>query len=323
MGQSYTHFTLEERCTIARLREAGQSFRQIAATLDRAPSSIAREVKRNKGLKVGYQPSMADDLAWSRRWRGSKLDRRDDLRNAVLGRLEAGWSPEQVAARLGGVGKETIYRFIHAQIARTKDYDWRLYLPRGKSRRGWRGRKGGSPALHIKGRVSIAERPETTGPGHFEADTLLFATYGQAVLVTLEKQSRFVTLRKLASRKAKGVARLFRQQIGSLPKPLRQSLTVDNGTEFAAHAKHGVPTYFCDPHAPWQKGAVENANGRIRRMLPRKTDLSRVTQRDLDRIADFYNNTPRKCLGFKTPAEVWNAQLLHFKWDSTPRLPPG
>ena len=317
MGRNYSHFTLEERCTIARLREAGQSLRQIAASLDRAPSSIAREVRRNKGSKLGYQPVMADDLAWSLRWRGCKLERRDDLREAVLNRLRAGWSPEQVAARLGGIGKETIYRFIYAQIRRTQDFSWRLYLPRGKSKRGWRGRKGRPSAFHIKGRVSITERPDTTGPGHFEADTLLFSTYGQAVLVTLEKQSRFITLKKLRSRKAKGVARIIRKQIGKLPEPLRRSLTVDNGTEFAEHARNGIPTYFCDPHAPWQKGAVENANSRVRRMLPRKTDLKRISQRDLDRIAYFYNNTPRKCLGFKTPAEVWNAQLLHFKRDST------
>lgn len=317
MGRNYTHFSLEERCSIARLHEAGQSLRQIAASLDRAPSSIAREIKRNRNAKASYQPVMADDLAWSRRWRGSKLERMDHLRAAVLRRLAAGWSPEQIAARLGSVGKETIYRFIYAQIRRNKDYSWRHYLPRGKSKRGWRGRKGGSPALHIKGRVSIAERPDTTGPGHFEADTLLFAAYGQAVLVTLEKQSRYITLKKLQSRKADGVARLFRQQIGSLPAPLRKTLTVDNGTEFAAHARHGVPTYFCDPHTPWQKGAVENANGRIRRMLPRKTNLDLISQRDLDRMAAFYNNTPRKCLGFRTPAEVWYSQLLHFKRDST------
>ena len=246
-----------------------------------------------------------------------RLERDAELREKVLVRLQAGWSPEQVAGRLGLIGKETIYRFIHAQIARTKDFSWRHYLPRGKSKRGWRGRKGGSPALHIKGRVSISERPDITGAGHHEADTLLFATYGHAVLVTLEKQSRHVTLSKLPTRRAAVVARRIRHHIGTLPAPMRQTLTVDNGTEFAGHAQTGVPTYFCDPHKPWQKGAVENANGRLRRFLPRKTNLDTVSQHDLDRVAAIYNNTPRKCLGFKTPNEVRQAQLLHFEWDST------
>ena len=318
MGQRYHQFTLEERCRIAQLHEAGQSYRQIAASLDRAPSSIAREVTRNRSAQSGYQPAYADDLAWSRRWQGMRLERDPILRDMVLSRLAIGWSPEQVAGRLDCVGKETIYRFIHAQIARTKDYRWRHYLPRGKSKRGWRGRRGGSPALHIKGRVSISERPAVTGAGHHEADTLLFATYGQAVLVTLEKQSRHITLSKLETRKAPVVARQIRRHIGSLPAPLRQTLTVDNGTEFAGHAKTGVPTYFCDPHKPWQKGAVENANGRLRRFLPRKTNLDTLSQRDLDHLADIYNNTPRKCLGFKTPDEIRQQQLLHFEWDSTP-----
>jgi len=141
MGQRYHQFTLEERCRIAQLHEAGQSYRQIAASLDRAPSSIAREVTRNRSAQSGYQPAYADDLAWSRRWQGMRLERDPILRDMVLSRLAIGWSPEQVAGRLDCVGKETIYRFIHAQIARTKDYRWRHYLPRGKSKRGWRGRR--------------------------------------------------------------------------------------------------------------------------------------------------------------------------------------
>ena len=135
MGRRYHQFTLEERCRISQLHEAGKSYRQIAASLDRAPSSIAREVTRNRSARQGYRPAYADDLAWSRRWHGARLERDAGLRERVLIRLQAGWSPEQVAGRLGEVGKETIYRFIHAQIARTKDFRWRHYLPRGKSRR--------------------------------------------------------------------------------------------------------------------------------------------------------------------------------------------
>ena len=148
MGIRYTQITIEERCEMARLRAAGQSVRQIAASLDRAPSTVARELKRNGSRTSGYQPVYADQQTRARRWSGSRLDRDSALRDAVLSRLKQGWSPEQVAGRLAQeagrrvLSHETIYRFIYAQIARKKDFSWRHYLPRAKSKRGWRGRKG-------------------------------------------------------------------------------------------------------------------------------------------------------------------------------------
>src|SRR5688500_8176929 len=139
MGHRYRQFSVEERCEIARLRGAGTSLRQIAAALDRAPSSIARELKRNSGAQVGYQPTYAQAQSEARRWSGSKLDRDAALRDRVLAELKAGWSPEQVACRSRrtgsiSVGVETIYRFIYAQITRHNDFSWRHYLPRAKSR---------------------------------------------------------------------------------------------------------------------------------------------------------------------------------------------
>ena len=165
MAQCYDHLTLEDRCSIARLHEGGQSKRQIAAALDRAPSTISRELRRNRGAKVGYKPAYAQEQARARRWTGSKLERDDALRATVLNCLKRGWSPEQVAGRLrqqnapATVSHETIYRFIYAQIRRTNDGNWRHYLPRAKFKRGYRGRKGGSPVQHIKDRVSIEKRP--------------------------------------------------------------------------------------------------------------------------------------------------------------------
>ena len=146
---TYRQLTLEERCSIARLREAGQSIRQIAAALDREPSTVSRELKRN-GAKVGYRPAYAQAQAAARRWHGSRLEREDALREAILDRLAAGWSPEQVSGRLRRevgqpvISHETIYRFVHAQLKRTNDRRWRHYLPRAKYKRGWR-TKGGWP----------------------------------------------------------------------------------------------------------------------------------------------------------------------------------
>ena len=148
-SRQYRHFSIEERCEIARRLQAGQSIRQIASALDRQPSSVAREVKRNSALK-GYLPSYAGDQAKARRWKGSKLERKPELQASVLELLADGLSPEAVAGRLALeqgkklISYETIYRFIFAQITRNKNYTWRHYLPRGKSKRGFRGRKGGS-----------------------------------------------------------------------------------------------------------------------------------------------------------------------------------
>jgi IS30 family transposase len=336
MGRTYRQFSVEERCEIARRRTAGESIRQVAAALDRQPSSISRELKRNSGTSVGYKPSYAQQQARARRWTGSRMLRNPELQRDVLACLAAGWSPQQVAGRLARehgrtvISHESIYRFIAAQIARTQDYSWRRYLPRGKSKRGFRGRKGGSPALHIKGRVPIAQRPaavlDRLNPGHWEADLMLFAAAGHALLALHERSSRLLAVTRQPSKAAAPVAAVLDAVLAPLPRRLRQTITFDNGTEFALHHvlrdKLGIQTFFCDPHAPWQKGGIENAIGRMRRSLPRKTDLAALTPDQLMALARRYNHTPRKCLDFQTPAEVFS-QALHFKCDSTPRLSPG
>lgn len=335
MGERYRQFSVEERCEIARLRASGVSVRQIAAAaaVDRAPSSVARELKRNSGVQVGYKPAYADQQARARRWSGSRLDRDAALRDEVLGQLAAGWSPEQVVgrARLAGrptVGVETIYRFIHAQIARHKDYSWRHYLARGKSRRGWRGRRGGSSALHMQGRVPLTQRPaevaQRTSPGHWEADLMAFSRYGQNILMLHERTTRALIGAALPSKQAEPVAMAIGAMLSSLPQPLRRTVTFDNGTEFARHDQLnaiGIDTFFCDPHAPWQKGGIENAIGRMRRVLPRKTDLVSLDQPTLVSLIAAYNNTPRKCLDWKTPAEAFSTHMLHFEREST--FPPA
>jgi len=330
MGQRYEQLSLEERCTISQLSQAGQTIRQIAAALDRAASTITREVKRNSGSQVGYCPAYAEQQAHSRRWRGSRLVRQRELQAVVLDRLAQGWSPAQVAGRLRReqgrtvISYESIYRFIDAQIRRTKDYRWRHYLPRGKSKRGFRGRKGGSSAEHIQGRIPIAQRPahidKRREVGHWEADLMLFAKYGQAVLVTHERCSRLLVLRRQPNKAAEPVAGELTNLFTALPHQLRRTITFDNGTEFAYHHRlHALSmrTFFCDPYAPWQKGGIENAIGRMRRGLPRKTDMATIPEERLLGLVRSYNHTPRRCLNYQTPAEVFTRHLLHFKCEST------
>jgi IS30 family transposase len=328
MGRCFRHFDLEQRCEIARCRQAGQSLRQIAAALDCAPSSIARELKRNASAP-GYRPAYADEQAQARRWRGSRLLRDPSLQALVLERLAKGWAPQTVASRIAQdqnrhISHESIYRFIAAQIARTNDYSWRHYLPRAKSKRGCRGRKGGSPVDHIHRRIPLSERPvaaaDRAQAGHWEADLMLFSIYGQAILALHERTSRFTVLVIQPSKAAAPVADTLHHLLAPLPTHLRRTLTFDNGTEFALHHRLtdqlGIKTFFCDPHAPWQKGGVENAIGRLRRWLPRKTNLARLPPDVPIHLMCLYNHTPRKCLGFQTPAEVF-AKVLHFKCETS------
>jgi IS30 family transposase len=329
MGRSYEQLSLDDRCEIARLFANGSSVRQIAAALDRSPSTVSRELKRNGGAQVGYKPSYAQQQTRARRWKGSRLERDESLRAAVIERLASGWSPEQIAGRLKReqrrkvISYESIYRFIYAQLARTKDYRWRHYLPRGKSKRGCRGRKRGGSANFIEGRVSVANRPkevaDRTTCGHWEADLMMFAKYGQAILTVHERKSRLLLAIRLASKAAHGVARHLLNLFARLPQPLRQTVTFDNGTEFARHLSLrslAIETFFCDPYAPWQKGGVENAIGRMRRFIPRKTDLATLSTSRFRCLVAAYNNTPRKCLDFSTPAETF-AKVLHFECEST------
>jgi IS30 family transposase len=337
MGRHYGQLSLDERCTIAQLCKAGQSIRKIAAALDRAPSTVSRELKRNCGAQVGYKPTYAHEQARARRWTGPRLEHDAELRELVLGQLRRGWSPEQIAGRLRQqnaattISHESIYRFIYAQVRRTNDGSWRHYLPKGRYKRRPPGLRRRASGDLIKRRVPIDSRPPAvdrrTTFGHWEADFMMFATPGHALLVTQERKSRMTFSARQPGKASQPAVEQLLDWFGPLQPRLCRSVTFDNGGEFAQHHvlndKLAIRTFFCNPHSPWQKGAVENTIGRLRRYLPRKTNLDTIDNATLDDIIAAHNNTPRKCLGFKTPTEVFSAKLLHFKRDSTPSLRSG
>jgi IS30 family transposase len=322
MGRRYEQLSLRERVRIELWRSEGRSLRWMGAVLGRSASTLSRELRRNsrttKQWPGGYDGERAHGLAQRRRrWdKRFKLIRQPDLLALVRDGLAMGRSPEQIAGRLAReqgrmlISHESIYRFIYHRSA-LKDY-WHRLLPRHKSRRGRLGMRGGSPASLMSRRRSIAQRPAEAGdrsvPGHLEADLMAFSRPGQFVLVTLERSSRAITIARLPGKTAAAVRRQLSRQLAALPRVLRRSITFDNGTEFALHyklsCKLALGTYFCDTHAPWQKGGIENAIGRLRRSLPRRTDLDTITDQQLDAIAAAYNDTPRKCLAFSTPNEV-------------------
>lgn len=264
MGDRYGQLGLDERIEIYRLHAAGISMRSIAARLNRAASTISRELRRNsvptKAWSGGYAPARAQSLAERRRrWDCRfKLERQPDLRDLVKTRLAMGWSPEQIAGRLTRehgrtlISHESIYRFIYHRSAQ-KDY-WHRLLPRAKHRRGRFGRRGGSMVNIIKQRRPVSERSNQADdrktPGHWEADFMLFAQYGQSILIAHERASRFTIIHRPQDRKADRTAANLAAMIHDLPDAMRQTMTFDNGPEFAFHHRiteqTGIQTFFCD-----------------------------------------------------------------------------
>ncbi len=326
MDRPYRHFTLEERRTLFRLLNAKLPIKEIAGQLGRHRSTIYREIARNEFREVkqyrGYYPVTAEDSARRRRRRQRKLVRDPRLRSHVVEKLKLWWSPEQIAGRLklaGEVGclcHETIYQFVYSPEGRALELHRHLL----RARRLRRQRFGRKPrSLKIPTERTIAQRPaeirERQAIGHWEADLLIFRrVHGNANLTSLvECRSRLVRLIPNHDRRSARVIGAIGEVLAELPATARQTITFDRGSEFLGYAElnrsHGIGAYFCDPHSPWQKGSVENTNGRLRRFLPGELDLATLTPARLHEIERQMNDTPRKCLGFRTPQEAFAAAL--------------
>ncbi|MGA2820767.1 MAG: IS30 family transposase [Anaerolineales bacterium] len=309
----YTHLTTDERLSICQGIQEGRSLADMARGLGRSKSTLSRELRRN-GTGLGYLPDLAQRRYRQRRQAcrpRPKLGERA-LRRYVILSLERGWSPEVIAGRLSRdhgparVSHETIYRFIYLSPLGRQEKLWE-YLRRGKKRRSHpHGRQ--AQKTPIPNRVFIDQRPseaqERSQPGHWETDSLLYPR-GQALNVLVDRMSRYALVTKLEDKTAEATARALCQRLASWPA---RTITADNGSEHANHAlvsqQLGVSFYFCHAYHSWEKGTVEQTNGLLRRYLPRHTDLRRLSQEELDQIADELNQRPRKCLQFSTPKEV-------------------
>ena len=315
-----THLELEERERLAALKAEGLSLRAIARALGRAASTVSRELRRNALPRGGYLPVHAEGCYRERRQRPAVLERDTKLGRFVRERLLEGWTPERIAGRLkrgeerglGRVSVETIYAFIHRPGQKDEKL-WKL-LPRGRARRGRR--RARQPRSTIAGRRSIHDRPEVVQErkeaGHWEGD-LLICRRTRPVLVLKERKTRFVLAARLAGKSAAETVAVLMAVFRRLDPRLRSSITFDNDTAFARHAllasACAMTTWFCDAYASWQKGAVENANGRLRRDLPRDLDLDALGDAELQEIVLTHNLTPRKCLGFLTPLQALLKEL--------------
>ena len=203
----------------------------------------------------------------------------------------------------------SIYRFAHSKTGRKENLH--RYLPQAKAKRGRRARKG-SKSL-IPNRISIHDRPAIVADrqefGHWEGDLMAFSHPRQNNVVLAERKSRYLLAARQPDKTAPTTTASIANLFSPLPDKAKRSITFDNGGEFFGHASLGVPTFFCDPHSPWQKGTVENSIGRLRRDLPRSTRVSDYSEDDFDDIIATYNETPRKCLGFHTPAEALLSEI--------------
>jgi IS30 family transposase len=327
LARTYRQFALDERRTLFHLTEARTPVGEIARRLGRHPSTVYRELGRNRFRDgdrgfCGYFPLNAHDLARRRRQRRRKLAADEGLRAHVTERLEAGWSPQQIAGRLrqdqgrASVCHATIYRHVYGPEGR-RDGLYR-HLPKARRRRGSRyGRRPRSASIPrerwIENRPAEVESRDSFG--HWEADLLIFGKQAGKANVTspVERKSRFVFLLPNEDKRSAAVVAGIADALRGLPRDARRTVTFDRGTEFAGYAtldrELAVASYFCDPHSPWQKGGVENANGRVRRFLPRHCEPEALARIRLRRLADRLNDTPRRCLGYRTPREVLEQHL--------------
>lgn len=319
---SYIHFTLEERICLQNLLSEGKSFRQIARILGRNPSTISREIKRNRtkypkhksNNQFNYHYWRAHILTTCRR----KQNRRIALvpntfkYNYVVEKLNQYWSPEQISMRLRTeypdqiVGVSTIYRYI-----KRKDLE-------GITKKTHLRRKGKN--RHLVHKNCYVIHPDRrihewsddikarTRIGDWEGDTV-FGGVGKGLIVTLvDRKSRFLKAGLLSSRNAEETREVIEKMLDG---DIVYSVSLDNGSEFAEFRELEknikAPVYFAEPHKPWQRGTNENTNDVLRFFFPKGFDFRKITQAQLDAIVDLINDRPRKCLNWKSPREIFVA----------------
>lgn len=316
---NYTHLSMSDRRCFCTFLEMGLPITDIAKRLSKHRSTLYRELNRNS--EAGrYLPKSAQLKMQERakQKRPSKLQKDGVLRDYVIRSLKKGWSPEQISGRMKYhkltfyVCPETIYQFIYESQNKELYHCLAYKKPRRQKRYG----RQKQPCRYGKIRL-ITQRPEdiTTRKrfGHWEGDTIQFRGTREKIVTTLvERKSRLVHLIKNNSKHSRGVMDKIKGKFEKLPSKMCKTITFDQGSEFADYEylerQIKCKVYYCETHSPWQKGSNENMNGRLRRYLPRETEIDKMTQETLDELAAKMNRCPRKCLGFKTPQELFIQQ---------------
>lgn len=317
------HLTLEEREEIRAGLSAKQSLRAIAKRLGRAPSTISREVNRNRGRRW-YKAVDADRRAsrLAKRPKPCVLEENPELKKVVIEKLKLKWSPEQISGWLKTrmarrtsmqVSHETIYKTLYVRSRKVIEHSVMQHLRRAHRMRHGKShsRAGDRGTIKIVNGLSIHCRSKNIDNrksiGHWEGD--LVTGSGNTHIATLvDRKTRFTYILKLAGKDAASVNNALTNVFAQMPAKMKKSLTWDRGMELAKHAEFtqviGIPVYFCDPKSPWQRGTNENTNGLIRQYFPKKTCLGQHPQSTLNNVANQLNERPRKTLKFKTPKEM-------------------
>ena len=319
--RSQRALSLAEREEISRGVVAGHSLRFIAARLNRAPSTVSREIKRNGGRRH-YRACKADEASWDRAHRAKrcKLAKNPALAYIVAEKLQLEWSPDQIAGWLKStypndegyqVSHETIYKSLFVQTRGVLKKELIQYLRRPRAmRRSRHHTQKTKDHGRISNTVSIRERPaeveDRAVPGHWEGD-LISGSNNSHIATLVERHTRYVMLVRVSGKDTKTVINALIKHAHKLPRELYKSLTWDRGKEMADHTRFSLDTdikvFFCDPQSPWQRGSNENTNGLLRQYFPKGTDLSGIHQNRLNAVARRLNERPRKTLQYRTPAE--------------------
>ena len=311
-NEKTAHFSYEERVKIETLLGEGYGIRKIARTIHRPKSSVSDEIARNS-VRGTYTAKKAHAKAYQRRWRARhqhlKVAMSDVLRHYVQEKLKRFWSPESIAGRIAhvethlpSVGKDAVYAFVQSVYGRNLE---QFLWYRGSKRR------HGVPRSIIDGRTFIDDRPKSVTKrrffGDWEADFIVSGKRGKgALLVMVERKSRYVIIVKLMDRKVATINFVLDRLIGA--QLYVRSVTIDNDVCFRHHAQMSrilkAPVFFCHPYHSWEKGTVEKMNQLIRRFILKGTNIAKVSERKIRWVQEILNGKPLKCLGFYTPAEV-------------------
>lgn len=333
---TYTRLSAEEREEISRGLSQNLTYRQIAKGLGREASTVSREIARLRYSPASYRATFAQEVAARKRKhpKAHKLQTNERLRLYVEDKLlNDRWSPQQIASRIKleypndmtmRVSHETIYTYVFCLARGGLKKELKAALRQHKYSRGRRPPRGTSHKdSNIPDLVSIEERPKEVEdriiPGHWEGDLIIGKGNHSALGTLVERTTRTVILVQIDSKQAEHVAERFAEELCSLPRQMKLTLTYDRGSEMARHKlfteKTAMKVYFADPQSPWQRGTNENTNGLIRQFFPKTTDFRTVTSEEVKRVQDLLNGRPRKALGYHTPYEKFS-ELLAEKGEA-------
>jgi len=330
MSKKYGHISSEERHIFASYLKDGLSLRNVAKKLNRSASTLSYEIQLNSrdGTREGYNADSANFFARMRKWDANSRNplKNEKIWSFVIEKLIKRWSPQQITGTLEKmypddkklqISHETIYQFINSKEGRALNLH--MNLRRRKLRKPKKGNFKSTPKKEtIPNRVPISKRPKIvskkTRYGDWESDLMESSRKGKMALsVQKERKSQYMQITLVQDKSAEANIGALKAKLSQYPKEMLKTITFDNGRENTKHekltAEFDIMTYFCDPYCSWQKGSVENGIGLIRDYLPKGTNLNEISEKRIRMIEKSLNNRPRKCLGYKTPNEVFSNHL--------------